>query len=418
MNIVSKLTSIAGVLFCSIASADLYTGQIASLEWKTHSADAVLLVSVQSTSSDQITTNLIDVFVRDGDKTADAKSIANGWEPTLRYGFQKDWKPDGEWLLFVRRWVDKEPTVDHKVFLENPRQASFLSAVTANGQVLEDKQRILAAVKKRLASEKRMTDRQRAARRFVDKGKHPVGHQSRDRGTPEDMAPWIGGFEVPADILIWDDLDDERSFDESLWVNRITVPADEVYRMLLFDYWIDYLEKHDEEQRRITPGYPLFALVNYPGERTEQLLLRIQAVQHFDLDARAALRYLRFFESEVDLEDRRLIGSWVLKSANQQIQYDMLDNHELVAHRRPIPFPHPSKHEREWIAKGRWNLHYGRLRFLGTSLRVGSSDRFRQQSSPGQLHYQPRIIQISNDTITFDDGLELKRVHEPIDISK
>ena len=418
MSIVSKFALVAGALYCSIASADLYTGQIASLEWKTHSADAVLLVSVQSTSSDQFTTNLIDVFVRDGDEIADAQSIANGWEPLLQHGYRKNWKPDGEWLLFVRRWDDKEPTLDHQVFLENPRQASSLSAVTGEGQVLDDKDRILAVVKKRLASGKRMSDRQRAVRRFVDKGNHPAGHQRRNGGIPEDIAPWLGGFEVPADIWIWDDLNDNRSYDESLWVNRITVPADQAYRKVLFDYWIDYIQTSDQEQRRTTQRYPLFALVNYPGERTEQLLVRIQAIEHIDLDAQAALRYLRFYESEVDIEDRRLIGSWVLKSANQQIQYDMLDHHDLVAHRRPIPFPHPSKHEREWIAKGRWNLHHGRLRFLATSLRVGSSNRFRQQSSPGQLRYHPRVKQISEDTITFDDGVELKRVNEPIEFSE
>ncbi|MFG0255355.1 MAG: hypothetical protein ACF787_09730, partial [Rhodopirellula sp. JB053] len=100
----SKLTSIAAVLCCSVASADLYTGQVASLEWKTHSADLVLLVSVESTFAEEATTKLVDVFARDGDEVADAESIAGEWEIPLQSSYQKDWKPDGEWLLFARCW--------------------------------------------------------------------------------------------------------------------------------------------------------------------------------------------------------------------------------------------------------------------------------------------------------------------------
>ncbi|TWU62172.1 hypothetical protein V7x_39010 [Crateriforma conspicua] len=418
MSVANKLVLITVVLSCSVASADLYTGHVASLEWKTHSADFVLLVTVESTSPDETTTKLVDVFTRDGSEVSDADSIAKSWKRPIRYVYQHDWKPDGEWLLFVRRWNTGEPTIDHTVFLHAPRLGSSFCAVTAKGEILEDRKRILDVVKNRLANGRRMTAAQRSARRMVDKGRLPVGHPSPSSGMPEDIAPWLGGFQIPADIWIWDDLNDERSFNESLWVDGITVPADKTYRKALFDYWINFIGEPDEEKRRVTPGYPLLALINYPGEPTERLLERIQTVHHLEFDVRSALQYLRFYESEVDPQDRRLMGSWVLNSARQQVQYDLLDHHELIVHRRPVPFPNPSKHEREWIAKGRWNLHHGRLRFLGTSLRVGSSGRFRKQSSPGLLYYHPRIKHLSKDTITFDDGVKLKRVDEPIEISK
>ncbi|WP_442511624.1 hypothetical protein SH528x_003306 [Novipirellula sp. SH528] len=414
MSIASKLVAFAGVLCCSVASADLYTGHIASLEWKAHSSDAVLLVSVQSTSAEEATTKLIDVFAREGDEVSDAKSIANGWETPLRFGYQKDWKPDGDWLLFVRRWDDKEPTIDHEVFLKNPRQASWMSAVTADGKVLEDKQQILSVIKNRLAEGGRMTERQRDARLLVDRGKHPFSYQSESRGTPDEVTPWLGGFHITADIDIWDDPEDKRSFDESLWVNYITVPADEAYREEIFDYWISYLSESDDERRRITPGYPLFALVNYPGERTEQLLLHLQAVQRYLFDAQSALRYLRFHESEFDEDDQKLIGSWVLTTSSQRVQFDLMDNHELVAHRRPVPFPHPSKHQREWFAKGRWNLHYGKLRLMGTDLRLATSNRMHRQDAPlPQLFHLP-IVGITDDAITFEKSVVLKKASKPI----
>lgn len=416
MSIVSRLFAIAGVLCCSVASADLYTGHIASLEWKTHSADAVLLVSVQSTSADETSTKLIDVFARDGGEGTDARSIAESWEPPLRYTYQKGWKPDGEWLLFVRRWNDKEPTIDHAVYLENPLQASTMAAVSADGKVLDERREILAIIRERLASAKPMTERQRAARQFVDKGNHSLSQRER-RGIPENVAPWLGGFQIPANIDIWDGPEDDRSFNESLWVTSLTVPADDAYRKVLFDYWINYVRMNHEERQRLTGGYPLSALVNYPGEQTEQLLQQLMAIQqHQFFDSKSVLHYLRFYESEFDEDDRQLVGNWVLTTSNERVQYDLMDNHELIAYRRPIPFPHHSNHQREWYAKGRWNLHDGRLRFLGTSLRVGSSNRFRQQSSPQQLLYHPRIVRISDDTITIDEGVVLKRVQKPIDI--
>ena len=148
------------------------------------------------------------------------------------------------------------------------------------------------------------------------------------------------------------------------------------------------------------------------------MLLHLKAIDGYQFKAQSALRYLRFYQTAFDEQDRQLLGGWVLTTRNQRVQFDLMADHQLIAHRQPIPFPHPSKHEREWFAKGRWNLHHGRLRFLGTSLRVGSSDRFRQQSSPRQLLFHPQIVRISKDTITFDDGVVLKRVKEPINIPK
>ena len=83
---------LSALLGCSIAKADLYTGHIASLEWKAHSADIVLLVSAQSTSSGESSTKLIDQFVRDGDEAADAASLAASWVPPRRLIYQDDWK--------------------------------------------------------------------------------------------------------------------------------------------------------------------------------------------------------------------------------------------------------------------------------------------------------------------------------------
>lgn len=419
VNAAGPLVVIGGLFLCSLAHADLYTGQIASLEWKVHSSDLVLLVSVESTSSGEFAIELLDQFARDNKEAADAASLAAAWEPPQRY--RHDWKPDGDWLLFVRRWNDEDPTVDHTVYLENPLQASRMSAVTAEGKVLEERQEILAVINDRLARGESMTERQRLARRLVDQGSLPSIRQRKEelRATHQ-IEPWLGGFQIPADISLWDKIDSDRSFNESLWVNHLTVPADAAYGKIVFDYWTNDV-RMSEQERQKTAGsasrYPLGALVNYPGEQTEELLEKLMVTRQY-LDPVHVLNYLRFHEPKFDADDRQLVGSWIATSSVGQIQFDLMANHELLAHCRPSPFPHSNKHEREWIAKGRWNLHHGILRFLGTSLRVGSSDRFRQQSSPRQLLFHPHVVRVSKDKIVMEDGIVWERVQTPIDVPK
>jgi hypothetical protein len=408
MSNVSKLIAIITLFTSSVANADLYTGHIASLEWKTHSSDAVLLVSVDTQSANAAAVTLVNVSCRPGDVFTTAESVAQSWKLPKLYGLQKDWRPDGEWLLFVRTWDESEPTIDHVVYLANPLQASWMSAVNTDGQLLVEKQAILAVVTDRLVNGGKMTSRQRHARRLVDQGSHRLGDVSVEDGHLKRVAPWLGGFQIPADIHTWE------GGSESLLVQRITVPADESYREALLAYWTTYLQESHESRNRFRIGYPIFSLINYPDQRTEQLLIRLKSVDQCMADAETALEYLQFYESEFDLNDRKLLGSWVLTMRTQRFQLDLMDDHQLIAHRQPIPFPNPDKHQREWFAKGRWNRHYGRLHMFAT--RFNASDNFvRRRASLPSLDHLP-IVQIANDAITLDKGVVLKRAQKPIEI--
>lgn len=421
MSTISRVIATATLFICSVANADLYTGHIASLEWKSHSSDAVLVVSVDSRSSDPPTVKLVSVFSRTGNSLIDAESVAQSWKPPRQadyekaWWYRKGWRPDGEWLLFVRTWENRKPTIDHVVYLDHPLQASWMSAVNAQGQLLVEKQAIIDVVKRRLSNGNLITNRERLARPLVDKGERQPGDWSKTEPNSETVSPWLGGFQIPADISVWDVPKDDRSFDEDLWVQSITVPADESYRDRLLDDWKNDFQKRDESSSHSKPSYPIFALINYPGQPTEQLLVRLSTVDQYKFDAKVALEYLRFYEPKFDEQDRKLVGSWVLTMKTERFQLDLLNDHQLIVQRQPIPFPNPSKDERVWFAKGRWNLHHGSLYLMANSLRLSTMDQFMHQAARLPPLDRLAIIQIASDAITFDKGRVLKRASKPIE---
>lgn len=412
--------------FCSNVRADTYSGHIPSIEWKSYSSDAVLLVSVDSHSNDVPKAKLLDVFHRRDEELRDAASLVQSWKlPQLDehkrdYRYDEGWRPDGEWLLFVRKWKDSEPTIDHVVYLQNPRQASWMSAVNAKGQLLMEKQEILAVVKKRLEDGKKMTPRQRVARRLVDKGEPPKFevnvYFSVDDRIQMGVQPWLGGFQIPVNIGVWDDYDDKQSFNEDLWIHSVIVPAEESFREALFEQWTNYLQKNRESREHIVFAYPNLAFINYPGQKTEQMLMRMVTTpasvpDTIEVDATLALEYLRFYESSFDDQDRQLLGSWEITSARERLQLDFLEDHQLIVHRKPIPFPSP--YQDEWFAKGRWNLHHGRLYLLSKEYQLSNgenADSSARLPALDELH----IVQIAKDKITFDKGTVLMRAPEPI----
>jgi hypothetical protein len=235
-------------------------------------------------------------------------------------------------------------------------------------------------------------------------------------GIGDKVAFWLAGFQKPVDIDLWDQPKDDRSFDEDLWVRSLTIPADEEYRKDLFAFWTKQLTPVAEESRRASIGFPLMALINYPGEQTEQLLEQLATSSGHDFSARLALRYLRFYQEPPDRHDPRLIGSWSYVGRTERVQFDLMDDFQLLAHRRPIPYPHPSKHQREWWSKGRWNLHHGRLWMMSTELRFVRSKKFTAGRAPLPRFDQIPIERIKQDEIDFKGGVILRRVGLPIEL--
>lgn len=421
MNAIVRVLATATLFIGANANADLYTGHIASLEWKSHSSDAVLVVSVDSRSSDPPTVRLVDVFSRPGDSLRNAESVAKSWKAPRPTDYEKassdrkGWRPDGDWLLFVRRWENRAPTIDHVVFLENPLQASWMSAVTAQGRLLVERQAIIDVVRGRLGNGEPITAHERLARSLVDKGERQPRDWSRAEPNSETVGTWLGGFHIPVDISAWDAPDDVRSFDEDLWIRRIIVPADVSYRDQVLAYWTNGWNRKVGSPSHSNPDYPVFALVNYPGERTEQLLVRMSHVDAYKSDAKVALQYLRFYEPEFDEQDRRLVGSWVLTAKTERFQLDLLNDYELIVERRPIPFPNSSKDERVWFAKGRWNLHRGKLYLMANRLRLSTMDRFMHQAARLPALEGLAVINVASDAITLENGRVLSRTPRPIE---
>jgi hypothetical protein len=181
-------------------------------------------------------------------------------------------------------------------------------------------------------------------------------------------------------------------------------------------FWTKQLTPVAEESRRASIGFPLMALINYPGEQTEQLLEQLATSSGHDFSARLALRYLRFYQEPPDRHDPRLIGSWSYVGRTERVQFDLMDDFQLLAHRRPIPYPHPSKHQREWWSKGRWNLHHGRLWMMSTELRFVRSKKFTAGRAPLPRFDEIPIERIKQDEIDFKGGVILRRVGLPIEL--
>ncbi len=99
MSTTTRLLAAATLFICSVANADLYTGHIASLEWKTHSSDVVLLVSVDSRSADRPTVKLVSVFSRPGDLVTEAESIADSWKPPVQKENEWPYRKAGDLMV-------------------------------------------------------------------------------------------------------------------------------------------------------------------------------------------------------------------------------------------------------------------------------------------------------------------------------
>lgn len=428
MSVLCRILATAAMFMCCTVHADLSTGHIASIEWKSFSSDAVLLVSVESGSNNIPTTKLVEVFHRRGDELASAASLLQSWkllqpDERRRNGrYPEDWRPDGEWLLFVRKWEDSEPTIDHVVYLENPRQASWMSAVNAKGQLLMEKAEILAVVKNRLEDGKRMTKLQRGVRKLVDQGEHRKSDWwGRNDSTLPYVSPWLGGFQVPVNISVWDDYDEKRSFHEDLWITSVTVPADDSFREALINQWTSYLKLSRESRKHNVIGYPSVAFINYPSQKNEELLMRMSrlnpeaAVVPINIaeDAMMALEYLQFYESSFDEQDRKLLGSWEITRRHERVQLDLLEDHQLITHRKPIPYPSQNEFEEERFSKGRWNLHRGRLLLLSKEYQLSTGEKGLGRPELPALD-KLAIIKVEKDAITFEKDTVLKRAPQPI----
>ena len=393
------------------AHADLYTGHVASLEWKTHSADEIIRVKVREGLDGEFQTETLETFIRGDITEQEAAKIADAWQPPAMGFGQANEKPVGEWLLFVRRFDDGSEAVDHVVYLRNPTLASGTSAIRADGTILEDPKQILGAIQERLLRRKPMTNRERNARRFVDRGDDRVLFNGNAEA-PQRVVAWLGGFQIPADIHQWDTPPDDRSRDEDLWVRNLTVPADAAYREVLLRHWDDVVANAPPSARD-TAKYPLAALANYPGRETEAVLTAIAADRSwFSPAAKPTLHYLRFYDPEFSADDRRLVGSWIARDSRRTIQYDLMEDHALMM--RCEFRPSSTNRSPNWIARGRWNLHHGTLRWLCLGVREPTSAGFRNQGPPGPFFDEREVESVREDIIRFSDQTRLTRTQDPI----
>lgn len=408
------------MLWPAWGNADLYTGHVASLEWKIHSSDLIYLVHLSSENPAAKPQRLVATLQRTLKQTAadfDAhQKVVSQWEPPLIA------QPGQNWLLFVRTWDDKPPTIAHVINLTFPLKAHYVAAVTADGVPLKNEESVLKAIDERLKRNLQMTPEARRMREFVDQGPQPSHFHVQRFGDLADVAPWLGGFQKPIDCSFWDTVDesqfpDDPPIDEDLWLNFATVPADPEYYDDLLEYARWSATSRSDNRQRPPRRWPIAALVNYPGEKTNAVLKHdpAQPTYRSRFTEGMVLNYFQYY-TRTDPISRRLLGRWQIQGQRETINIEFLDNHEFRAYGRPRPFPNPNVHRREWWGIGSWNVSDGKLFAIRRTVSVHRHQPRRVANA--RMIVRDKLIQrVTANEITLENGPKVVRLTEPLSTS-
>lgn len=401
---------VLGVCFSGgVAEADLYCGHVASLEWKVHSSDAIYRVQLAAGKKKErpLDVQLLETIKAPAKPLKDRGEILRGWRIPLNIA-----RSGQEWLLFVRTWDDKAPTISHVVNLSYPLKASRTSAVTADGVPLTNRTAVLKAIAARLKLNRKLSPRERKYRDQVDAGpKQDHFHVAR-HGNADDLGPWLGGFMKRIDCSFWDtpvvdeDQRDDPPLDEDLWLNYAVVPADLEYRDDLLKAAACYDKPHAQQVNSpfADPRTAILALANYPGEKAKALATTVSRSRtHHNRIGSMILNYFKFHAMNNDPRNQTLIGRWRIEGQREAINVELLKNGRFRAHGWPKPFPNPDQHRREWWGNGRWVVSFGELSVIRETVRLSRDSAGMSHGTRGIL-FNKRIRKTSETEILLDGG--------------
>lgn len=392
----------AGTLF-----ADSYTGTALSLEWLVDSSDAIQVV------------RLVDPAPRDT-----FFMIEKGREmkvPTESASVQQclrkidqwhipinstEFKKGDNWLVFLRTWEDKQPTMLKHISLSRPLERSATAAIDSDGMPLVTETQILQAVEERVRLNRKLTGRARKAREQVDKGElgaYPWGEPSRLN---------LGGFKVHIGCNLWDypapwyeklSLGDigYRIIAEDLDLTDMIVPADPKYHKPL----LEAAGTND----MLFGGHASTYLVNYPGEETERVLEKVASNFVGWSDAKYVLWYFKYRHDLSDPLNVDLRGPWRLVGEKESIDLVFNDDNTFTANGSTRSGKKEGEEERnQWHGRGYWVVRNNQLSI------------FRHQKLHPKLGWQDivsrtifadkNVIEVSKTEVVLDGGPLMQRL--------
>ena len=297
--------------------ADLTTGQTLSLEWLVDSSDAIYLIRLRKPPPPDthflIERERVLKIPTDAEAVEQSHRTIEQWEiprasQTVRDGDQ--------WLVFIRTWQEKQPTIARIINLTRPLQQSATAAISSKGVPIPDRTRIVRAAEERVRLNRRLVGRARQVREQVDKGggSDPFGDPARLEG-------YLGGFPIRINCDLWDNPPQGdhsyRIHGEDLLLTEAVVPADPEYREQLLEA---ARVEHGHERTRA-----ICALVNYPGEATERFLKDLASPSPGWTfgpgwnDAKNVLWYFHFRHDLSDPLNAELVGRWRLVGQREVI---------------------------------------------------------------------------------------------------
>lgn len=372
-----------------LANADLEVGQALSLEWLVDSADVVFEVQLTpSTVTDDVLFLRAQSSLKGNMSVVDLQAyIDERRETVYRLKHSKDdvgakriefrtgtesyhWSvackatPLDRWYLFVR--TDGHPKsfrIFYAMNLSRPREFPSVAAILGSGKALTTAAEIVLAVRSRV-SLKRLLPKV-CQRELIDnwtKEKQGIVKWANDTINKEgywsrlDVDSIRGGFAVDIDNSDWDDI----------YLHQAIVPATAEFQSVL-------LRKIDS--RELPSAHDTYALLNYPGVKTEALLsdllrkgmstVNVGSVIEFN----RVLTHLRFRENLVDPLNEKLIGPWQLHGRSERIDLDLRKDGFCTIN--TIPLSEGNSTPRPLTGRGYWGIHNGHLWIARSHVRNG-----------------------------------------------
>lgn len=404
-------SALLGLLLTVVAAgslfSDTYTGTALSLEWLVDSSDAIQVVHLADPAP--LDTFFVIEKGREIKVPTDPASVQqclrviDRWQIPIN---SREFKKGDSWLVFLRTWEDKQPTMIKHISLSRPLEWSYTAAINSDGIPLVTETQILQAVEERVRLNRKLTGQARKAREHVDKGElgaYPWGEPSRLS---------LGGFKVRISCNLWDDaapwykklsLGDigYRINAEDLDLTDIIVPADPKYHKPL----LEAVESND----MLFGGHACKFLVNYPGEETERVLEKVASEFVGWSDAKYVLWYFKYRHDLSDPLNVDFRGQWRLDGKEESIDLVFNDDNTFTANGSKRSGKAGEENGHQWQGRGYWVVRNNQLSI------------FRHQKLHPKLGWQDivsrtifadkNVIKVSKEEIVLDGGPLMRRLH-------
>jgi hypothetical protein len=418
----------AVVLAVGNARADLYTDYVSSVEWLVASADEIYLVDVveHTDNGKQLTVKIKDVL-----RTRDLVEnvAASGDWPLYRwrtegaaknsvialsareFAGRRNWayhsRVGDEYLVFVRQAYDAEDPplyIFRAVDLTRPQFAYWTSAITGDGTVLTKRETIIKAVDKRLKLKRYLprTCNREVIDQWSDSRKGiktwmAEARRKEPRLTPELLAEIRGGFPAKISIDYWDQ-PEEGDLDCDTWIYEAIVPADEKF----YPGLVERIEKNNRVDEA-----DVYALLNYPGKATEELLNEITNTRYPDWYSRRTLTVLQTWGDLDHPFNKQLVGRWELLGRNERVELNLREDHtcSIVT----VPKSSADGFSKTVKGLGRWAVCDGNFSLFRTHAELQGAWRPAPRSF---FRKTKRIEKANDDEVVLKGGPPMKRLPE------